>query len=105
MGIPLFPILPHVSTEIPTSLLARPSRFGTSSGLSLEFHLDRNGQFPSLGLWLEDSIETCREGEDEPSSLGCRTGIDGCCHWHVPLDFSFDLWSSVSRLTFMCFEL
>jgi dolichyl-phosphate-mannose-protein mannosyltransferase len=39
MGIPLLPILPHVTTKVPTSLPTRSPRLGTSRRISPQLHL------------------------------------------------------------------
>jgi hypothetical protein len=96
MGIPLFPILSHVTTKIPPSLPTRPPRLGSRSGFSLEFHRGRNGKLPNLGSRTQDSNEACNQGKHVESRLGSHVRFDRCCHRHVFVVGSFDLWVPVS---------
>jgi hypothetical protein len=100
MGIPLFPILPHVTTEIPTSLPTRPSRLGSRSGLSPKLYRGRNGKLPNLSSRPQDSNEARNQGKHVESRLGSYVRFDRGGHWHVLVVGSFDLWVPVSFLLF-----
>jgi len=96
MGFPLFPVLPHVPSKVPTSLPTRPPRLCARSGFSPKFYRCRNGKLPHLGIGSQNSNETCNQGKHVESRLGSYVGIDRGGHWDVLVVGSVDLWVPVS---------
>lgn len=96
MGIPLFPILSHVSTKIPTSLPTRPSRFGTRSRFRPQLCLGRSCQLPRIGPRSENPIEARGKGKHEHGSMGSHPRTVGAVDWHVLVVGAIDLWFPVS---------